>query len=166
MGVLRQPESGEELDEIPLLTAQLVMDWRWREEKWKRRARLVARDFGWEDPNRAPGGQSLLRLVPAICQVKGWQMMTMRCLYLMCSQPKQVKASLGSALAERLGLPEQWILKVLPGQREGAAQWFQELKSTLKRGGLEPCPEAPTLWRGEGVVLLVHVDDCFRSVEE
>lgn len=37
--------------------------------------------------------------------------------------------------------------KVLPRQREGAAQWFQELKSTLKRGGLELCGTTDTLER-------------------
>ena len=29
--------------------------------------------------------------------------------YLMCSQPKKVKVSLGKGLAERLGLQQEWI---------------------------------------------------------
>ena len=39
---LMRPEEGENMEEVPLLTAKLVIDWRWREEHWKRRARLVS----------------------------------------------------------------------------------------------------------------------------
>lgn len=42
--VLR-PGKDESLEGIPLLAAKLDMDWRWRDQKWKRMARLVARDF-------------------------------------------------------------------------------------------------------------------------
>ena len=137
MTVLMPPGKDDDLEDIPLLTTKLVMDWRWRDHKWKSRARLVARDFAWCDLNRtdvfAPaGGHSLLRLIPAICQVKGWKMITMdvKDAYLMCAQPKKVKVSL--ALAERLGLQQEWILgRILPGQREGAGQWFQELRRSL-----------------------------------
>ena len=55
----------------------------------------------------------------------------------MCAQPKKVKVSLDKALAERLGLQQEWILgRILPGQREGAAQWFQELRRSLIEAGL------------------------------
>ena len=59
------------------------MDWRWREQHW--RGVLVL----WHETLRgviqinrtdvfAPaGGHSLLRWVPAICQVKGWKMIAM-----------------------------------------------------------------------------------------
>ena len=115
------------------------------------------------------GGHSLLRLVPAICQVKGWKMITMdvKDAYLMCAQPRKVKVSLDKALAEGLGLQQEWILgRILPGQREGAAQWFQELKRSLIEAGLTPCAEAPTLWRGQDVILLVHVDDMILGGEQ
>ena len=104
----------------------------------------------------------MLRLAPAICQVKGWKMsaMDVKDAYLMCSQPKKVKVALDKALADRLNLPQEWLLgRILPRQREGAAQWSQELKKGLIEAGLVPCPEAPTLWRGEQLILLVHVDD-------
>ena len=43
--------------------------------------------------------------------------------YLMCAQPRKVKVSLDKALAERLGLQQEWILgRILPGQREGAVE--------------------------------------------
>ena len=79
-------------------------------------------------------------------------MMDVKDAYLMHSQPQKVKVSLDKGLAERLG-------RILAGQREGAAQWFQELRRRVSEAGLKPCAEAPTLWRGQDVILLVHVDD-------
>ena len=70
-------------------------------------------------------------------------------------------------MAERLGLEQEWILgRILPGQREGAARWFQELRKSLVEAGLAPCAEAPTLWRGLDAILLVHVDDMILGGEE
>ena len=54
MTVLLPPGKNDDFEDIPLLTTKLVMDWQWRENRWKRRARLVARDFAWRDPNRSP----------------------------------------------------------------------------------------------------------------
>ena len=134
MEVLKRPEEGENMEEAPLLTTKLVMDWRRREQRWKRRARLVARDFAWCDPNRtdvlAPaGGHSLLRLAPAICQVKGWKMIAMdvKDACLMCSQPKKVKVALDGIGREVEPSTRVVLGRILPGQREGAAQWFQEV---------------------------------------
>lgn len=83
MGVLRAPRADEDLPSTPTLTTRLVCDWRIRDGAWQRRARLVARDFNWLDPNRsdtfapfAPTGtQSTMRLVPALSQLKQWKMM-------------------------------------------------------------------------------------------
>eukprot|EP00435_Cladocopium_sp_Y103_P046766 s1727_g13.t1 len=74
-----------------------------------RRARLVARDFLWLDPGRTDvfalaGGQSLLRLVPAIGQLRGWDVISIdvKDAYLMCEQPRLVKVVLDAKLAEEL----------------------------------------------------------------
>ena len=80
MGVLRAPRADEDLPSTPTLTTRLVCDWRIRDGAWQRRARLVARDFNWLDPNGsdtfAPTGtQSTMRLVPALSQLKQWKMM-------------------------------------------------------------------------------------------
>ena len=70
------------LEDYTVLQTKLVYDWRWRNDQWTRRARLVAKDFNWMDPNRsdcfAPaGGQSLLRLIPAIAQLRTWKLVTL-----------------------------------------------------------------------------------------
>ena len=176
MGVLRTPRAGEDLSSTPTLTTRLVCDWRVREGTWQRRARLVARDFNWLDPNRsdtfAPTGtQSTMRLVPALSQLKQWKMMVadVKDAYLNCEQPKNVKVVLGADLASRLGVAREWMLgKVLPGQREGAAVWFNTLKATLKDGGLLQCAEAPTVWtnREKTLALMIHVDDMVMTGED
>ena len=168
MGVLRSAV-GADLSQVEKLSTRFVMDWRWRDGEWKRRARLVARDYAWINPNRtdtfAPaGGQSLLRLVPCIAQLNGWSLATLdvKDAYLMCPQKKNVKVTVEKAVADALGIPQEWILgRVLPGQREGAAEWFQNLKGTLKEAGLDQCPEAPTVWGNadKTLALLIHVDD-------
>ena len=169
MGVLRRPNLEEDINQIPTLTTRLVCDWRFRQNAWVRRARLVARDFNWLDPNRsdtfAPTGtQSAMRLIPALSQLQQWSMRVadVKDAYLMCDQPKSVKVVLSMELARQLGVDREWVLgKVLPGQREGAAVWFNDLKSKLKAADLLQCPEAPTIWTNSSrtLSLMVHVDD-------
>ena len=65
--------------------------------------------------------------------MKSWKLVTLdvKDAYLMCDQPRKVKIVLEKNLAEKLNVAQEWILgKVLPGQREGAAEWFQNLRST------------------------------------
>ena len=64
LGVLKEMKDVN-MDDYAVLQTKLAYDWRWRGQKWTRRARLAAKDFNWMDPNRsdcfAPaGGQSLL----------------------------------------------------------------------------------------------------------
>ena len=89
--------------------------------------------------------------------------------YLNCEQPKNVKVVLSADLAGRLGVAREWMLgKVLPGQREGAAVWFNTLKATLKDSGLLQCPEAPTVWTNASntLTLMTHVDDMVMTGED
>lgn len=51
MGVLVSAE-GADLGDVEKLSTRFVMDRRWRNNKWQRRARLVARDDAWINPNR------------------------------------------------------------------------------------------------------------------
>eukprot|EP00435_Cladocopium_sp_Y103_P034981 s351_g9.t1 len=168
MGVLMSAD-GADLGEAEKLSTRFVMDWRWRDNKWQRRARLVARDYAWINPNRTDtfafaGGQSLLRLVPCIAQLNGWKVATLdvKDAYLMCPQKKLVRVTVEKEVAETLNIPRDWLLgRVLPGQQEGASEWFQHLKGTLKSAGLEQCVEAPTVWgnKDHTITLLIHVDD-------
>ena len=64
---------------------------------------------------------------------------------------RKVKVSLDKALAERLGLQQEWILgRILPGQREGAAQKVPRVEAEAS----------------SHVILLAHVDDMILGGEE
>ena len=105
---------------------------------------MCGNDPGRTDVYAPAGGQSLLRLVPAIGQLRGWDVISIdvKDAYLMCEQPRLVKVILDAKLAGELGIRREWILgKILPGQREGAAKWLENLKETLTEG-----PGAK--WRG------------------
>ena len=60
MGVLQHP-GDQDLSGVETLSTKFVLDWRWREEKWHRRARLVARDFAWLDPNHDTFAPAVVR---------------------------------------------------------------------------------------------------------
>ena len=80
----------------------------------------------------------------------------------MCPQKKRIRVTVDKDVAETLQIPRDWLLgRVLPGQREGASEWFQHLKGTLETAGLKQCREAPTVWGNDEskIALLIHVDD-------
>ena len=169
MGVLRPAGPDNKPDELTTLSTKMVFDWRWRQDTWKRRARLVARDYAWCDPFRtdvyAPAGaQSMTRIVPLIAQINKWKLIScdIKDAYLMRPQPRSVKVVLDNKIAAKLGIEKDWILgRILPGQREGAAEWYKHLKGTLMEAGLLSSPEVPTIWTNvtKTVVALIHVDD-------
>ena len=87
---------------------------------------------------------------------------------LMCEQARLVKVVLEAKLAEALGVRREWILgRILPGQREGAAKWFEN-KETLIEADLIQCPEASTIWtnKNKTLVILIHVDGMVLSGTE
>ena len=63
----------------PFMTTRYVHDWRWRDGKWKRRARFVSREFKWLEPWReeffSPASSAACtKLLSAICLQRGWCM--------------------------------------------------------------------------------------------
>lgn len=51
------------------------------------------------------------------------------------------------------------LLRALYGLRRSPRLWQNELTQTLRRIGLEPVNEEPCLFTGNGIILLVYVDD-------
>lgn len=96
--------------------------------------------------------------------IKGWKLATLdvKDAYLMCPQRKRVRVTVDKKVADALQIPHDWLLgRILPGQREGASEWFQHLKGILQSAGLKQCKEAPTVWGNDDhtIALLIHVDD-------
>ena len=48
MDVLQEP-TNEDLEDGVVLSTRSVMDWRFREQRWRRRCRFVAREFKGSD---------------------------------------------------------------------------------------------------------------------
>ena len=129
MGVLEQVSSLPENAE--LLQTKHVMDWRYREAKWKRRARLVCKQLKIWDPNRtdvyAPStNPSIAKLLPALMVSRpGWQMVSfdVKDAFLEVKQRQELYVMLD-------GLPYR-VHRCLPGQQAASAWWGEQLAADL-----------------------------------
>ena len=154
MGVLEQVASLPEAAE--LLQTKHVMDWRYREAKWKRRARLVCKQLKFWDPNRtdvyAPStNPSIAKLLPALMVSRaGWQMVSfdVKDAFL---EVKQLYVMLD-------GSPYR-VHRCLPGQQAASARWGEQLAADLATAGLVPDEACPAAFGQPGLGATVHVDD-------
>ena len=174
LGVL-QPVHASEVREQQLLqlSARFVHSWRPKkidgQNVFLRRARLVAREYQWQDPHRehlfAPASSSLLsRLLPGLFMQRkaeghDWVMFTcdIRDSYLIVDQktPTAVTIFLDG------GEFHFQLMKCLPGQRDGARNWYEEFSGFLmEKLKAECCVVCPSIIRAEeSLVGQLHVDD-------
>ena len=170
MGVMAQVSEEEAMDpKYSWMSTTVARDWRWREQRWQRRSRLVARDYKAVDPTREglfspAAGVNLARVVPfvAMMEQQPTYVLDIKDAYLMCDQPRPVLISAPSFLPEFAG--QIWELKkLLPGQRDGSSVWFGKALGLLREAGLDNLPEAPNIFRGvpdmSSIRLTIHVDD-------
>lgn len=180
MGVLREPTS-EEVEEGTILTTRSVYDWRFRDEKWKRRCRFVAREFRAGDSSNsrtfAPTSSlSATRLLMASHTLLAWKLtfIDVKDAFLLVDQVKLVlvekpqwwKPEELEALVP--GQKRFWtLLKCLPGQRDAAARWYGHLSDHLEQLGFRHHPSLPSLFRHEEKPLgaVCHVDDLIVAGE-
>ena len=181
MGVLREP-TDEELSSGTVLTTRSVFDWRFREQRWKRRCRFVAREFRAGDSSNAKtfaptSSLSATRLLLATHALLSWKLtfIDVKDAFLLVDQVKLV-------LVEK---PQWWqpeeleqlhpgerrfwtLLKCLPGQRDAAARWYDHLTSHLEEIGFQHHLSLPSLFRHESKPLaaVCHVDDLIVAGEE
>ena len=157
MGVLEQvdvlPQGAE------LLNTKHVLDWRFREDQWQRRARLVCKQLKIWDPNRtdvyAPSqSPSTSKLIPAIVASRpGWKMQSFDVKDAFLTVPQR---------AELYVLLDNVPYKVcycLPGQQPAAAWWAEQLTADLKEAGLIPDAACPAAFGKPGMGATIHVDD-------
>ncbi|CAE7540302.1 RE2 [Symbiodinium sp. KB8] len=154
---------------IKVLSTRFVRTWRvkphpqTKEPAYLRRSRLVAREFARDDPSRSglysPASQSqqlLTRLLPAVWSSRPDHVMCsldVADAYLCVDQPSEMWVSLYGG--------QYQLLKLLPGQREGSARWYDLFSSVLAEAGATAWPACPALFRlqnGQGAGL-THVDD-------
>ena len=126
MGVLEQVETLPQRAE--LLQTKHVLDWRFREDQWQRRARLVCKQLKIWDPNRtdvyAPStSPPTSKLLPALMVSRAdWKMQSfdVKDAFLTVRQRDELYVLLD-------GVPYR-VHYCLPGQQPAAAWWADSLR--------------------------------------
>ena len=155
------------------LTTKFVFDWRFRERKWIRRARLVAREFKSQehrtDTFSPATSASLVRLIPilGLQQEHSLYSIDVKDAPLQVPQRNRTACEFPKEYVELFGDEDPQcrndgflLLRVLPGQRDAALLWSDHFASTLQEQDFSRCVACPTLFRDiRNSILVVHVDD-------
>ena len=126
-----------------LVDTTLVYDWRFREGQWRRRCRIVAREY--RDGQTTEDQYSPTSTFAAV-----------RVLFVLSMLfDLSVTAQDGAT---------HWLLKkCLPAQRNAALRWYEHFSSLCTDAGMEPYLGCPTIMKLSNqvrkVFLSVHVDD-------
>jgi hypothetical protein len=177
MKVFRDP-SAEELRTGNPLTTRSVFDWRFRDQRWKRRCQFVAREFRCGDKSSsqtfAPASGVGSRLVMLLHVCLKWMLsyVDVKDAFLSVPQIELVLVSVPSwwrPESNADGGERFWVLeRCLPGQRNAAAWFFDFLSDHLNALGFFNTPLLPSLFRHKtkNVVVCSHVDDLVLAGEE
>ena len=148
------------------LSTKIVYDWRHRDGQWKRRGRLVAREFRWlTDYDIAAlfsptGVASTVKLLSALFTFTDGYILgsvDVSDAYLQVEQSEPTVVEIDGSYYE-LGY-------TLSGQRTGSSAWFNKLQGIVEKYGLKRDEGLPALFYklpkdGEpGIIILSHVDD-------
>ena len=172
MGVLENLKEDEW--DLEILTTRFVFDWRIKEKKmpkgnkmrkWRRRARLVAREYAnskRDDVHSPASGCHSHRLLLVLYLAEKAREFGNREVVLGSLDVKdaflQVPQEKPVQIVTELGRFK--VVRNLPGQRIGARAWFDYFVSFLEQRGFSFCPENPCLGKMEDKVqLFIHVDD-------
>ena len=137
MKVLNKLPKDADLTKYKFLSTKVVYDWRHRESEWRRRGRLVAREFRWlGDTDIASlfsptGVASTVKLLSALfSSSEGYSLGSIDVgdAYLMVEQKEPTVVEVDGEYYE-LGF-------TLPGQRIGSSAWFNKLKGYLEEYGM------------------------------
>ena len=149
----------------------LVYDWRYRNQQWIRRCRIVAREFktGATDENNFSPTSSFasvrMLLTFALIYNLAVTALDAKDAFLMVPQMEILYLKLPAWIRKWTGSPHtHWPLKrCLPGQRNAALRWHQHIGGLCERSGLEAFPGAPTILRhcdlSRRMFVNIHVDD-------
>ena len=155
------------------LTTKFVFDWRFRERKWIRRARLVAREFKSQehrtDTFSPATSASLVRLIPilGLQQEHSLYSIDVKDAFLQVPQRNRTACEFPKEYVELFGDEDPQcrndgflLLRVLPGQRDAALLWSDHFANTLQEQEFSRSVACPTLFRDtRNSILVVHVDD-------
>ena len=149
-----------------------VYDWRYRDGKWRRRCRIVAREYragaaSTADTFSPTASNAAARLVLLLHLLNPtWVILVLdiKDAYLQVPQQEEVLVTISDWMkrAANIGEGIVWRLKrCLPGQRNAATRWYEHLRSILERLGFEFSQHVPALakHKTKAVWISIHVDD-------
>ena len=159
MGVIS--EYGNKTGEEMVLDTRLVFDWRFRDEQWKRRARLVAREFRSGDASNeetfSPTSSKWIIqmfLVLALVQQLSVLVMDVKDAFLTVPQRDLV-------IMTTNGVDFWKLVRCLPGQRKAALHWHEHFESTVSKFDFIPFEGMVTVYKHKVkcMYIAIHVDD-------
>ena len=179
MGVIRPPKDDEPVDTYKQLSTKKVYDWRYR-DGWKRRSRLVAREYKWlesmdiSDLYSPTSVASTIKVLASLCashngnphneaEELGLYSYDISDAYLMVPQEESATVVVNGVM---------YVLEyTLPGQRVGAKSWWQLFAKVLQELDYVPYEGLPSMFykrpkdleandeQSLGSVMSTHVDD-------
>ena len=154
-------------DELVLDTRQ-VFDWRYRDGQWKRRCRLVAREFrsgaqSTEETFAPTSSKYVVNILLILCLIHQLSILVcdIKDAFLTVPQRELVIVEVPSWIKSE-GSPQFWKLcRCLPGQRRAALHWNEFFESVVQQMGFIAFEPMPTVFRhtDRRVYLTIHVDD-------
>ena len=154
-------------DELVLDTRQ-VFDWRYRDGQWKRRCRLVAREFrsgaqSTEETFAPTSSKYVVNILLILCLIHQLSILVcdIKDAFLTVPQRELVIVEVPSWIKGE-GSPQFWKLcRCLPGQRRAALHWNEFFESVVQQMGFIAFEPMPTVFRhtDRRVYLTIHVDD-------
>ena len=147
-----------------------VYDWRHREGKWKRRCRLVAREFrgnaATDEETFSPTSTlSAMKVLISLCvTMRLWTVvLDVKDAFLQVPQQEYVVVQTPQWVKEmNPNSPRFWrLLKCLPGQRNAALRWYEYFRKVVEEEKFEAYEGMPTVMRHatKRIFLTIHVDD-------
>ena len=172
IGVIEEfAESGASGSE-KMMDLREVYDWRYRDGKWRRRCRIVAREYRVGATSTAEtfsptASNAAARLVLILHLLNPtWVILVLdiKDAYLQVPQQEEVLVTISDWMKKACNIGEGivWRLKrCLPGQRNAATRWYEHLRSILERLGFEFSQHVPALakHKTKAVCISIHVDD-------
>ncbi len=160
--------NGDEM----ILDTRLVFDWRFRQEQWRRRARLVAREFRSGDASNEQtvsptSSKWIIHLFLALALVQQLNVLVMdvKDAFLTVPQRDLVVVEIPTwAKTEEMiskGVNFWKLLRCLPGQRKAALHWHEHFEATVSKLNFIPFEGMVTVYKHQTKIMYVtiHVDD-------
>ena len=161
----------ERLTSTNLVDTTLVYDWRFRDDQWKRRCRIVAREYREGQTNEEQYSPTSTFAAVRALLVLGMlyelhiTAMDVKDAFLVVDQKEEMFVVIPRWIQELAqdGATHWLLRKCLPGQRNAALRWREHFTELCLAAGMEPYPGCPTIMRMKDkqrtVFLSVHVDD-------